>query len=1091
MTELPDSKARKEALNPRRSFIVAAPAGAGKTQILVKRYLALLKDAQSLDSVVALTFTNRAAEEMRERIFTALRKAGSGEEGRDDNEKELFSLAGEALKNDRLPKEELFSLTSFRISTFHSFCSDILGSYPLESKVSPGFLVYEEADADKAYESAAEEVVSLSLHEPGGELAGAVTRRLAALGGNSGGLVKQIATLIKERDRAGLSPKMSFHRREEMVSYILGQYGKDIRDYLLEHIARYKELPPAIQGSSKDLSVPCEVPALRRESLNEWRDIAGVFLTTNGELRSQKGLTPANGFPAGFRERCGEFLTGLPEACCSQLRDLSRVASKSKYKIYENAYKDLQMILEKATDLLFPWAFAKKLDFVELEASAVRALMTDKGAPTRAMSSLHSRIRHILVDEAQDLGDAELTIIRSLAEGWEEGDGSTIFIVGDPKQSIYRFRKANVAIFQRLMDEGLPRESEAPLKLEKKKLKVNFRSAPQILDFVNSLFEPLMKRKPFLDGVEFSDFLHPETGKGSPKFRSAGDKGNEAVTIAAFKDDETLLDWFVGELKSLLKSAGEDEEIALLYHKRSAFQPYLKALQRAGIEVNVVDGDKLEVLPAAKHLFNLLKAVTNLRDDMSWALILGAPWFDLGPAEILELSKIEGCWSDKILKGGIIDGNKIRAVEKAVREFYEIPKGRSLYGLWLELGGPSLYSSRYGLKGVEQARLFFQLLEDIAFLPGPGLVAQMKLLLSSKYSGPDPEASLSKIKAMTVHKAKGLEFDNVFVLGLDSDPKKKGRGNDNKPLVVERLKFNEEAGCFEFYDAPYEKKELCFEILKDLDSKRGEEEFLRQNYVALTRAKKRLWLLGNMKAANKNSFLKKVTEHFGITAEEAAAGERPEKEKAERKPRRMNRSSISKLEPPPVPYTIARASEEAGAPGDGQPCEPISGEEGREQRIKGIAIHKILERLARGGSLPSEKSLEAWLLWNREPATKEMISEVLDEAGNAWRCGELQGMIASARLIPEWQLEMASGEKEVTVGRIDLLIEKKGEFFVVDYKSGKPSLDKDEWIKSKMEEYRYQLETYKKMVSSIKNIAEEKVRSYILFTSIPELSEVK
>ncbi len=1094
MNDLPDLRQRKEVLDPKRSFIVVAPAGAGKTQVLVKRYLTLLRDALSVDSIVALTFTNKAAEEMRGRIFSALRSADSGAKGRDGNEEELFSIAREALKNTKIPQEELFSPGAFRISTFHGFCSEILRSYPLESDVSPGFSVLDEAEETSAFLSIAEEVVASALSGKDAEAASAVARRLAALGGRSDELIRQIAALIKARDRAGLSPAMGFERREEMIGYILEQYGSGIRGHLIDNFRDYAALRAALAGSPTGLSLPETIPGLGREDLAEWRTIAEVFLTGGGTgtLRKAGGLLPKYGFPEGFKgSSAAEFLLGLEESCCQELRHLAELADKARHEIDENGYMDLRAILERALKLLFPGPLLEKLDFTEMEVKAVQALTSDSGAPSKAMAHLHASVRHILVDEAQDLSDAELKIISRLAESWEPGDGSTLFVVGDPKQSIYRFRKANVAIFEMLMERGLPRESEAPLPLERKELLVNFRSEPEVIDFVNSVFEPIMQRKSFFDGVEFSSFIHPEKDAAPPKFVNAAKGAGEGpVTIAAFKEKENLLGWFAEEVGKALEATKEDEEIALLYHRRSAFQPYLEALQQAGIAINVVDGMKLESLPAISHLMNLLKAVTNLRDDLSWSLILGAPWFDLGPAELLELSLLEGAWSERALGSGLLGKEKREALKKAVKEFREVPGGRAFRDLWSKLDGPALYSSFYGLKGVEQARLFFAMLEEIAYMPGTELVSRMEMLLSSKYAGPDPEASLSKIKAMTVHKAKGLEFDTVFVLGLDSDPKKGARSGGKAPIVVERLKYNEEEQKFEFYDAPFEANELCYEILGDLDSKRGEEEFLRLNYVALTRAKKKLYLVGDAKKANKNSFLKMVTDQLAVQIEDLPI---EEKTSGKRETRRMKPSGSKKameISPLTAPFKIIRASEEARFSEDGGAGEKISNEESRELRIRGIAIHKVLERLARGGPLPTEKAMESWLLWNREPADKQFAKEVLQEADKAWNCEPMKKLTDGAELLPEYSIEMKTGEKEITVGRLDLLIKKDGEVHIIDYKTGNPGSDKEEWIRRKIEEYRPQVAIYKKMIAVKEGIDQENINAYILFTKTAELEEV-
>jgi ATP-dependent helicase/nuclease subunit A len=1102
MCRIPDAEVRAKALDPEASFIVTAPAGAGKTELIVRRFLTLLRNARCMDSIVALTYTKKAAQEMSERVLSALEKARDKVSPKNEKEAELLKIAAEALSNRHIPQEELFSLSSFRISTFHSFCSDILKSFPEDAGVTPNFKIMEAEESSMVFREISEKLISRAMKIGDSELSDAVARKLAGLRENGDALAGQIEELLRQRDRLRFdSIKGETERKEIIDQYLEAEYG-EVRKFLAGKNPEYEALARDLDDGVGAIKIPMELPELSIYRRIEWIEIGSVFLNKNSSKVRENFNRPEFDKAFGKKASAG-FVRSLGGNVAVKLHELRTLFGNALNPPGENAYSDFGIILDRAKKFVEMTVDEGSLDFIEIELRALKALEWIDGAPSKAIASLTSRIRHILVDEAQDLSDTELAIISKLTEGWMPGKDNTLFFVGDPQQSIYRFRKANVAIFKMLADKekGLPRESEEPLKLDVLKLTVNFRSEPDIIAFVNGLFDGLFDDREYVDGTAYSPFVHksgagiPEAGT-LPKYSFANDyremKEEQAVTVAVFHEKENLVKWFTGRVAELIQKTGDKESIAILAPRRKVFDPYLESLRSNGIALNMVEGSKLMETHGIKVLFNLLKAVVNPSDDVSWLLTLGSPLLDLGPAQLLELSRESGRWSQKLFEGRYFDEDKAASFRKASAGFYKMPGGSALFELWESLDGPALFAGKYGLAGVEDARKFFEILEPLYSLPPVEMIKKMETALETTFEPPDPEAALSVVQAMTIHQAKGLEFDNVFVLGLDD---KSTTGDSSKsPFLIERFdcRPNDENRHFDFLLAPFEEKEITYSVLEDIDKKRGEQEFLRKNYVALTRAKKRLFLTGTLtKKHEAKGFMKHVIDMIGREArEDSEVPEPPALKGAAAGRKALEPDDIPVFEPQRQAYEIISASREVEVSEDGGRPVRASEENEEDLRVRGIAVHKLFEGLANNKGLPTEKAVEVWLKEESVSPEEGYARELLEEAAKAWQIEEFRSLTEGAQLIPEWSLEMPGEENKLYLGRLDLVIKKGGEIHIIDYKTGKPGEDKERWIKGKIEEYRPQVKIYKEMIAKMEKIEEEKIKAWILFTRAGELREV-
>src|SRR5256885_2520399 len=417
---LSDAAAREAALDPRRSFIVQAPAGSGKTELLVQRYVRLLGTVEKPEEVVAITFTIKAAAEMRRRVLSQLENPGD---------------IGHRL----------------RIQTIDAFCASLTRQMPVVSGfgAQPGIV----EDAHEHYADAGMRAIN--------ELTPAAARLLLHLDNNVNVAANLVATMLAKRDQWLRKPGQAPSR---------------------------EELEAALQAERARLLA--QARALHAKAS---LDFASAALTQKYEWRKQ-----ANPVPTGEQT----------EALRSALEMLLRQpAERYTDEQWHTLGAILELLPRAAAHLKLVFTERAETDFTEVAQGAVGALGTPEN-PTHLLLALATQIRHILVDEFQDTSYSQWQLLSCLTAGWEKGDGRTLFLVGDPMQSIYRFREANVALFLRAWDEGI-----GSVALERLRLTTNFRSQAGLVDWYNTAFPHILapEADPASGAVPYSAATsHPE-----------------------------------------------------------------------------------------------------------------------------------------------------------------------------------------------------------------------------------------------------------------------------------------------------------------------------------------------------------------------------------------------------------------------------------------------------------------------------------------------------------------------------------------------------------------------------------------------------
>ncbi|MFN2644027.1 MAG: UvrD-helicase domain-containing protein, partial [Burkholderiales bacterium] len=568
---------------------------------------------------------------------------------------------------------------------------------------------------------------------------------------------------------------------------------------------------------------------------------------------------------------------------------------------------------------------------------AVRAL-GDAERPTDLLLALDTRIRHILVDEFQDTSYSQWQLLERLTAGWDKGDGRTLFVVGDPMQSIYRFREANVALFLRAWEEGIGTVALEPLRLS-----TNFRSQAGLVDWYNAAFPDILPREadPATGAVPYSAAAaHPKNAPlegDAVTWHHVADRAREAERVV-----------------SLVRSA--EHRAAILVRNRSALADIVPALKQAGIRYRAIEIEQLGEKQVVQDLYALTRALLHLGDRIAWLSILRAPWLALPLDRLLEIAggdRTKTIW--EIIKDDLFLSQFTAILAPAIANRARGSLRDAVEGVWLALGGPACVPDKTAL---EDAERYLDALSDLEDSGPITDLAHLRDALERLYALPDVDATDDDLQIMTIHKAKGLEFGTVIVPGLDQGP---GGGDPDLLLFHELVASGrppvkggsepKASGGLGLLLAPIKAtgsdSDPTYRYLARLDTEAEDTEASRLLYVAATRAEHRLHLLACL-GCDKDGNLKRPTSHTLLSRAWPAAEasfQTKHQTAAQPVPAREN-NSINRLPTsfslPSLPTQVKRT-----VPSEGRDGEEIEFSWASETaRHVGTVVHRWLQRMA-------------------------------------------------------------------------------------------------------------------------------------------------
>ncbi len=1142
-----DWKAREQGRNPQYSYIVQAPAGSGKTELLTQRMLGLLAHVENPEEVIAITFTRKAAAEMSHRLVSHLQAAAANNDGAglEPHEQVSRALALAALKNDTKQGWNLLEQPSrLRIRTIDSLCSELARQLPVLSGLGGGQQIAVNADA--LYRIAAARTMAAIEDDTDG-LQADVIRVLDRYNNQYDSLVELLTGMLANRDqwlghlldsrtsdgfdRQGLEGALRY-----LIEIQLEKAGQIMPGSLLTELPRFynyaignvadnrdelKELLQACGGyDCSALDMPATTGALPY-----WRTVINSLLTTAGDMRKASPST-RGGFPAPsntkvavekarYKQWKDDFKALLDEHReDDKLREIFNTIRTLPDPGYEDeAWESLEslmrILIRAAAEWKMVMAETGEVDYGEVSDRAIKSL-GGEGAPSELALRMDFRIQHLLVDEFQDTSASQIRLLKQLTTGWSDGDGRSLFLVGDPMQSIYRFRKAEVSLFIQAWQGHLFDH----IQLKPLQLTVNFRSTRPIVDWVNETFPVVMpwEDDPVLGAVSYS--------KACTK-PGVSDKGT--VNIQILPDRDYLQE--ARQVVEVIKQCGQDETIAILVRSRAHASEILAELDKLKqgeprFRYQAIKFTPLADTTVIRDLVSLTLALTQPADRLAWLATLRAPYtgLDLADLDALVAGNTANILLDAITantggQGGqstlSMNGqHRLRRIAPVLLEAVNRRGRQSVRSLvestWMMLGGPACVDNASELN---DAATYFDLLGSLEDENLPIDNDTLDLRMQDLYAEPDASAD-KKLQVLTIYAAKGLQFDTVILPGLNRAPS----GDDNKLLHwFELTEENKIVMSPMRNTAEKEKQKKSGDLIKYISSVEKQRRTLEDGrvlYVAATRAVRSLHLFAAIKPNAKNEIKANASSLLGGLWPAIQAEQIPLIEQAAAEVEKDGKEEVPLTRLPGDYRRLADGWKLPDPPESVQSTEVEQAEAqdyiefswaGEDARLTGNLVHRLLQLIgeqglnhweARGGIAKREN-------WCRQQLASEGVQKDKADAIIARAIEAIENCLASEQ--GRWILEDhedARCEYAITAVLdnlprnlvLDRTFIENGTRWIIDYKtSSHGGGDLEGFLESEVVRYRGQLHRYKTAIAMTET---RPIKTALYFPLLDRLCEV-
>jgi ATP-dependent helicase/nuclease subunit A len=1092
----PDAGAREFAINPHNNVVLEASAGTGKTSVLVWRYVNLLKAGVEPGNILAITFTRKAAAEMRERIIRELKEAAA----RSDFDKARWT----GLRN---------RLEEISIGTIDAFCLSLLREFPLEADLDPAFEMADETEVPRLVERSLDRSLrifaGLAKQEPDiavvlaqlgiararEGLASLLERRLVAWDALNHFLARGPSDLTAEVvcRRAATALRDALRAVPGgLAAFLADGPAAHPRYQMLLRDLRWLARPEHDDSRAGDAQIRALVDR-----------VAAHFLTAEGNARKIGGIPPYKtdrDYPSAeaskrHRTAVAQIAPHIENVVLAFTRDLNVVLARGIRRMFGIALTQYRKALEERS----------VLDFSDVLQRA-RDLLRQMDEFSQSRFRLESRYHHVLVDEFQDTSRAQWELVSLLVQSWGEGLGlatrPSIFVVGDRKQSIYRFRDAEVTVLQ---EAGRYIEALRPAGNPRRSISRSFRALPELLEFINELFSEMSQ-----SGARPDDFTYTD----SDRFPSTSEAGLQAGTtdddrgrvrgpvlgLAAAEDPVACAVAVAAEIERILREdtvrdrktgvsrQARPGDIAILFRSRASHREFEHELEMRGIPAYVYKGLGFFDADEIKDVSALMRYLADPGSDLRAAAFLRSRFIRISDRGLALLGpRLAAAITDPQLPDAALrlDGEDRRVLEQVRRsapgwiaQVDRVPPADLIEQLLpatayaFELRGPRRQQAWENLK---KMRGLVRRIQNRGYATLSRIADHIDSLTAGDESNAVIEA-LDAVNLMTIHAAKGLEFPVVFVVNL-------ARGASGPPRPI-RVVVDGEGGEPSVSVGPFVSE------TDEAEREREKQETRRLLYVALTRARDRLYLSSVLKdgvlQAGRGSLAEvlpdslkqlfgRATTAFDEFATLGWAGQsgRP----FEWRICRMSKTDV----PPGRPVALVPA-----APPDDTHFGPVTGKAewvrisitdwltrgrspdadlqapgmrlDRAAAIRDLTAGILVHRLFQFGGVPGSGSEQEEadhalaLLKPEERAVLENVNATVAAAVTAWQSmrtrEEVAGLLASGSRLHEvpFSLRVADMPESpaaaggiVLRGTIDCLIRRDdGSMVVVEFKSGRP-----------------------------------------------------
>ena len=1123
-----DADVRVRALDPQTSFIVQAPAGSGKTELLTRRVLTLLATVDEPEEILAITFTRKAASEMRQRVVETLERVASGAQPANEYEAEGHALAMAVLVRDKERDWQIIKNPQrLNLRTIDALATQLAHRLPVTSALGAPTGVVE--DAGSLYREAATRFIDSNI---------AIIERILLQLGNKLDLAQALlAALLANRDQ-WKRHLYAADQHDELRVALEGMLAELVESRLQNLCVNIPmglndSLPARLRAACGYLLEDNEgdldeiefekqawldiesLPGATINDLNLWDSIGHALLTKKPEVRNR--LTKKEGFPAKsdakkrgvepaqlelHKQGMVDILDSVREA--PEFIDALIEVSSLPYPRYQDAqWELLSELLSALPDLLIELQllFSERgvVDFPELAERAQWALGPED-APTDLALSMDLSLKHVLVDEFQDTSQTQFRLFSQLVRGWDQGDGRTFFVVGDPMQSIYRFREGDVALFSQARDEGI-----GPVKLESLILSVNFRAAPTVIDWVNESFASIFPERadPDSGAVPYSaSAAHLQTtGSVNVHPLIGADKLVEAEKVAAIAQNAI--------------SDDPEHRVAILVRARGQASDIFEALRQKGLAYQSIDMDLVGERPVVRDLLSLCLALRYPHDRLHWLSLLRAPFVGLVLHDLHALmveaksnSVIELLKDSARVQTLSADGQSrvqrfLSIVEPALKRVSRSSLMPWVEAIWLQLGGPAVCRDDIDADAAERA------IVKLFSLEAEGRLWQKSVLTDAMKSlyAENLDNTHCQIQIMTLHKSKGLEFDTVILPALDRQTRADSTQLlnwfestlDGKPQLL--------LAPFEQSGLQYGDKDKINRLVRKARERCDEQEKLRLLYVACTRAKHHLHLVarsafaasGELRAPINSSLLKPLWPLLESEFQQAASTHSAtDDEQNEQSSQDQQLTLLDDVDDQPVaqferlpadsafpnhnPFEWESANE---AVGDDEAAIEFSWA-GRDARDIGTVVHLQLQRIASSGSAEAvdvdlndvsviakrqlkNLGVQAHKLDAALDRVMKGINNALQDERGAWiLAAHTDARSEWALSVPNLDVEKSQSVQKVIIDRT--FVDEHGTRWIVDFKTGDHSGGQvEQFLDAEQLRYSDQLNRYADIMSRIEN----------------------
>lgn len=872
-TVSPTNEQRAAIGNISESLPLTAGAGSGKTFVLTHRYFQILAEqVANLDEILTITFTDKAATQMKQKIRDLLTKYAQ-----DETSAEFPPIRKESFQNPEknVWQELLDNFQQSYISTFHGFCARLLREVATEVGLDPEFAVMDEQ--------------TTALRRP--EILRRTIFQLIEAEDESIKVWLQYFSIYQILDKFG-GMLLNRSRYEELTACYLAEdeaHPKSIDELLRDRKSRYEqEVEPVLAGLNQHpvwLELSATIQSLtpldpadnfyaHYTTLQESREIidgesspiekVNTWITVAENLKSKgkKGNWEGADF-TDFKKQMLSFREDVLSPTLAGLAIFDESTERTAIQLAQAGARIYERILQQYQDWKQQHTY---FDYDDLLIETVRVLKT---YPT-IRHNYNRQFKHILVDEFQDTNPIQYELVNLLRLNDRGNEAAKLFVVGDPKQSIYRFRGTEVRLFNK---------AKQALSGKDHPLQLSFRSQPALLEWFDGCFSQIMgtEDKSTESLEEFEQYylpleanrenLQPEKPHVSIQIiELKSNDGDDTIENRIQVEAAHIAKWLQTQLTEI--SVESDDvtrpaqygDVAMLFRKTNHLKQYEYALQLAGIPYYTVGGKGFYSKQEILDLLTILRALTQPEDDISIAGALRSAVFGLSDEGLYWLSRDRIAWQHILYNIDYTPPQELTSSDQMVlqiarekmqrwRELKDrIPVGQLVELICTETGYFGILGAgENGVQKVRNVEQFIELAYQFSQSMGASAFGFVRYLLTLQEESEAKEAEVytggyNAVQLMTIHKSKGLEFPVVILPNIDAGGNNKIQ-KDFYPEIGWALSWND----LEFSGDDQKMRPIAYHQIRDIENKQSLAESKRLFYVASTRAKDHLMLSGIVK----------------------------------------------------------------------------------------------------------------------------------------------------------------------------------------------------------------------------------------------------